>query len=398
MENQLIRQNEIGEISQIALDAIAKNQNSSQSCIDYGNRLLAIAEQGMNDDVDNSLENYINKTRKTVALMNERRKPVTQLFDRIRSGFTQLETAIDPKVAGTPANKAQKLRDQYARKKYEEEERIRREAERIAQIERDKISYLESCEKEIFGFFNKRTNQAINMLISLNSSLTYSNFDEVSARIDSFDCKFPVKDISGYTFGVMLPSSLGMEEVKEIQKKALEKGDALMKQYEFDVQGQKDSIMQLLPSKYNELLAIEKQKQVDAEAAAAREEEMKRKEQQERERKEAERKAEEERKRQEEELKSKQSNVESLFSVSAVSVSSPANKVKVKKLVKVLNPKGYADLFNYWWVGEGQYLSQEELEKVFKKQISYAEKSANRQNPDYIKSDNLKYIDEIKAK
>ena len=90
--------------------------------------------------------------------------------------------------------------------------------------------------------------------------------------------------------------------------------------------------------------------------------------------------------------------MESLFSVSAVSVSSPANKVKVKKLVKVLNPKGYADLFNYWWVGEGQYLSQEELEKVFKKQISYAEKSANRQNPDYIKSDNLKYIDEIKAK
>lgn len=397
MENQLIRQNEIGEISQIALDAIAKNQNSSQSCIDYGNRLLAIAEQGMNDDVDSSLENYINKTRKTVALMNERRKPVTQFFDRIRSGFTQLETAIDPKVAGTPANKAQKLRDQYARKKYEEEERIRREAERMAQVERDKISYLESCEKEIFGFFNKRTNQAINMLISLNSSLTYSNFDEVSARIDSFDCKFPVKDISGYTFGVMLPSSLGMEEVKEIQKKALEKGDALMKQYEFDVQGQKDSIMQLLPSKYNELQAIERQKQVDAEAAAAREAEMKRKEHEEQARKEQERKAEEERKKQEEELKKSQESVESLFATAASTVSAPQKKVNVKKMVRVKNPKGYADLFNYWWIGEGQYLTKEELEKVFKKQISFAEKAAN-QNNDFIKSDNLEYVDEIKAK
>lgn len=397
MENQLIRQNEIGEISQIALDAIAKNQNSSQSCIDYGNRLLAIAEQGMNDDVDKSLENYIDKTRKTVALMNDRRKPVTQLFDRIRSGFTQLETAIDPKVAGTPANKAQKLRDQYARKKYEEEERRRREAERIAQVERDKASYLEACEKEIYGFFNQRTNQAINRLISLNSSLTYSNFDEVSAQIDSFDCKFPVKDISGYTFGVMLPSSLSMEEVKAIQKKALDKGFALSEQYEFDVQSQKDSIMQLLPSKYNELQAIERQKKVDAQVAAVREAEMKRKEKEEQERKEKERKAEEERKKQEEELKKSQESVESLFATAASTVSAPQKKVKVKKMVRVKNPKGYADLFNYWWIGEGQYLTKEELEKVFKKQISFAEKAAN-QNNDFIKSDNLEYVDEIKAK
>ena len=397
MENQLIRQNEIGEISQIALDAIAKNQNSSQSCIDYGNRLLAIAEQGMNDDVDSSLEDYINKTRKTVALMNERRKPVTQLFDRIRSGFTQLETAIDPKVAGTPANKAQKLRDQYARKKYEEEERRRREAEIMAQIERDKTSYLEACEKEIFGFFNQRTNQAINRLISLNSSLTYSNFDEVSAQIDSFDCKFPVKDISGYTFGVMLPSSLSMEEVKAIQKKALDKGFALSEQYEFDVQSQKDSIMQLLPSKYNELQAIERQKKVDAQVAAVREAEMKRKEKEEQERKETERKAEEERKQQEEELKKSQESVESLFATASSTVSVPQKKVKVKKMVRVKNPKGYADLFNYWWIGEGQYLTKEELEKVFKKQISFAEKAAN-QNNDFIKSENLKYVDEIKAK
>lgn len=397
MENQLIRQNEIGEISQIALDAIAKNQNSSKSCIDYGNRLLAIAEQGMNDDVDKSLENYIDKTRKTVALMNDRRKPVTQLFDRIRSGFTQLETAIDPKVAGTPANKAQKLRDQYARKKYEEEERRRREAERMAQVERDKASYLEACEKEIYGFFNQRTNQAINRLISLNSSLTYSNFDEVSARIDSFDCKFPVKDISGYTFGVMLPSYLSMEEVKAIQKKALDKGFALSEQYEFDVQSQKDSIMQLLPSKYNELQAIERQKKVDAQVAAVREAEMKRKEKEEQERKEKERKAEEERKQQEEELKKSQESVESLFATTASTVSVPQKKVKVKKMVRVKNPKGYADLFNYWWIGEGQYLTKEELEKVFKKQISFAEKAAN-QNNDFIKSENLEYVDEIKAK
>ena len=307
---------------------------------------------------------------------------------------------IDPKVPGTPANRAQKLRDNYARMKLEEEQKRRREAELKAQMEQARTRYRDECEKELFNFFNNKTTQAINRLISLNGSLELSNFDAVSAEITSFDCNFPVSELSRYTFAVLLPSSLSMQEIQEIQKSVLEKGKALMDQYSFDVSGQKDSIIQLLPSKYNELSAIEQQKKTDMEAASRRQEEMKRKEQEEHIKQEIARQQEEQRRKQEEELKKRQANVDGLFATSAASMvaSSPQKKVKVRKVVTIKNSKGYADLFNYWWIGEGQYLSKEELEKVFKKQISFAEKAANQQNPDFIKSENIDYVDDVKAK
>lgn len=400
MENQIIKQNEISDIARIAPDAIVNNQTSAQACADYGNKLLEMAEKGMNDDMDEKLRKYINKSRTTVTTMTERRKPVTQLFDNIRSGFTELERMIDPKVAGTPANRAQKLRDDYARRKFEEEQKRRREAELKAQMEQARTRYRDECEKELFNFFNNKTTQAINRLISLNGSLELSNFDAVSAEITSFDCNFPVSELSRYTFAVLLPSSLSMQEIQEIQKSVLEKGKALMDQYSFDVSGQKDSIIQLLPSKYNELSAIEQQKKTDMEAASRRQEEMKRKEQEEHIKQEIARQQEEQRRKQEEELKKRQANVDGLFATSAASMvaSSPQKKVKVRKVVTIKNSKGYADLFNYWWIGEGQYLSKEELEKVFKKQISFAEKAANQQNPDFIKSENIDYVDDVKAK
>lgn len=400
MENQIIRQNEISDIARIAPDAIVNNQTSAQACADYGNKLLEMAEKGMNDDMDEKLRKYINKSRTTVTTMTERRKPVTQLFDNIRSGFTELERMIDPKVAGTPANRAQKLRDDYARRKLEEEQKRRREAELKAQMEQERTRYRDECEKELFEFFNQKTTQAINRLISLNSSLELSNFDSVSAEVISFDCNFPVSELSRYTFAVLLPSSLSMQEIQEIQKSVLEKGKALMDQYSFDVSGQKDSITQLLPSKYNELVAIEQQKKTDSEAAARRQEEMKRKEQEEQRRKEIARQQEEQRRKQEEELKKAQSSVNGLFATSEANMVStvPQKKVKVKKLVSVKNHKGYADLFNYWWIGEGQYLGKEELEKVFRKQITFAEKAANQQNPDFIKSENIEYTDDVKAR
>ena len=400
MENQIIRQNEISDIARIAPDAIVNNQTSAQACADYGNKLLEMAEKGMNDDMDEKLRKYINKSRTTVTTMTERRKPVTQLFDNIRSGFTDLEKMIDPKVPGTPANRAQKLRDNYARMKLEEEQKRRREAELKAQMEQARTRYRDECEKELFNFFNNKTTQAINRLISLNGSLELSNFDAVSAEITSFDCNFPVSELSRYTFAVLLPSSLSMQEIQEIQKSVLEKGKALMDQYSFDVSGQKDSIIQLLPSKYNELSAIEQQKKTDMEAASRRQEEMKRKEQEEHIKQEIARQQEEQRRKQEEELKKGQANVDGLFATSAASMvaSSPQKKVKVRKVVTIKNSKGYADLFNYWWIGEGQYLSKEELEKVFKKQISFAEKAANQQNPDFIKSENIDYVDDVKAK
>ena len=78
MENQIIKQNEISDIARIAPDAITNNQTSAQACLDFGEKLLEMAENRMNDEMDEKLRKYINKSRATVTTMTERRKPVTQ--------------------------------------------------------------------------------------------------------------------------------------------------------------------------------------------------------------------------------------------------------------------------------------------------------------------------------
>lgn len=47
-------------------------------------------------ELDKEAALFIEKARKTVKKMNEKRSPVTKLFDDIRREFTVIENAIDP--------------------------------------------------------------------------------------------------------------------------------------------------------------------------------------------------------------------------------------------------------------------------------------------------------------
>lgn len=395
-----IRQEDITQITEQAPESFNLNRLSHDKCLAYGEDLLRYIEQnGMNEENDNRLNDYIKKCRATVKAMNERRTPVTQLFDRFRNLYTTMENGISPSTPGTPANRAQKMRDDFARKKHEEAERARKEAERQQRIAQARNSYKEDCERELFNFFNTRTNQAINRISELNRSIELSTFDAAAAEIQAFDCSFPVEDIARYTFGVMIPSCLELKECQEMQRSVLEKAKAMADQYRFDVSDYRDSVTASLPSKFNELKAIEEKRKTDAAEAARREQELKSKEDEERQKMEAERKAKEDKERQMKSMEHEQQAVAGMFSTAATTMATaPGKKVKIRKAVKVRNMKGYADLFTFWWVGEGQFMSSEELEKIFKKQFTYAEKQANAASPEFIKSDNVEYVDDVKAK
>ena len=58
----------------------------------------------MTDEIDKEAALFIEKARKTVRKMNEKRSPVTKLFDDIRREFTVIENAIDPKLILSPIN------------------------------------------------------------------------------------------------------------------------------------------------------------------------------------------------------------------------------------------------------------------------------------------------------
>lgn len=129
MSNQLIsisdavivRQENISTIVKAGPQSYQTNALSCQRCAEAGQQLLDEIERcGMSDDLDRRLAAYIEKTRKTVKVMNERRSPVTKLFDQVRSEFTMLENTIDPTKKDTVPYRITQYRNTYAAKKREE--------------------------------------------------------------------------------------------------------------------------------------------------------------------------------------------------------------------------------------------------------------------------------------
>ena len=102
MATELIKIDEAKNILSSFPDIMGKNTNSVKKCNEAGQALLDTIEgEGMNETIDQATADYLKKVSVTLKNMDERRKPITQIFDRIRSFFTSQEKQIDPKDPST---------------------------------------------------------------------------------------------------------------------------------------------------------------------------------------------------------------------------------------------------------------------------------------------------------
>ena len=181
-ESQLaiIKQENIQTIVSAAPQSYQDNKLSRDNCTRAGQVLLeTIQAQGMTDELDQQAAVFIEKARKTVRKMNERRSPVTKLFDDIRREFTVMENAIDPTKVDTIPFKLQQLRNQYAAKKRaEEEERRRKEYER-QQAEAARTKMKQDIEDDFNAQFTAFLNQTINWLSQQDNSVTLNSYQTV---------------------------------------------------------------------------------------------------------------------------------------------------------------------------------------------------------------------------
>lgn len=106
-ELAIIKQENIQTIVSAAPQSYNDNKLSCERCISAGQSILntITTNGGMTDELDKEAALFIEKARKTVKKMNEKRSPVTKLFDDIRREFTVIENAIDPtKLILSPIN------------------------------------------------------------------------------------------------------------------------------------------------------------------------------------------------------------------------------------------------------------------------------------------------------
>lgn len=395
----ILREENVQMIAQSALDTYNTNALSSQRCADYGEKLLAeIQRGGMTDALDKQCADYIDKSRRTLKAMNERRSPITKLFDQIRSEFTGMENAIDPTKKDTVPYKIQQTRNAYAAKKREEAERARQEEMRRQQREQALNRYKQESEDDYRRQFDNLVTEKINELISLNKSLTVENYDEVCNKIKGFNITLGNEWFQQCQCHAHKPYEVTDAEANEIRQSILNRLSKQFKeQFQAEVGEYRDTITDALPSKKKEL---ERMAKANAEEQARIKAELEAREAAET------RRLDEERRRKEEEAKAAKqvqqsaNEMDGLFAQNAVAT--PVGyqpKTSVKQKIVCANADGILAAVSMWWSKEGQFLPIEELSKIFKKQLTFCEKVANdKDNPEFINSPFVRYEEEVKAK
>lgn len=397
MSNELtiIRPENMNEIMQAAPKSYELNRISRDNCVNFGQNILhAIHQQGMDDELDKQAAAFIEKARRTVKVMNERRSPVTKLFDQVRAAYTSVENEIDPTKTGTIGYQLQQLRNQYAAKKRaEEEKRLREEMER-RRAEEAARKFRMDVEDDFKQKFQDLVNSTLNKITEVDNNLTLENYDNSLALLRSI--KATTEDcvpawIETLHTSRLIPMGIKVADVeKEIKQKLCKQ---FCDQYLSEVGDTVDYTIDRLPSKKANL---ERMAKADAEEAARIKAEMEARQKAEAERMEQERAAREAEEKRKAEMERGAAEMKSLFDGQAAVVGYQP-KTKVTKKINLLNPEGIMPILSLWWSKEGCTLTVEELAKMFKKQITFCEKLANKEDI-FVRNDSVEYIEEVKAK
>ena len=390
----IIKQENIQTIMSAAPQSYQDNAISRTKCIEAGQAILsAIQQGGMTDDLDQQAAAFIEKARKTVKKMNERRSPVTKLFDDIRKEFTTMENDIDPTKADTVPYKLQQLRNQFAAKKRaEEEERRRIEYER-QQAEQARQRLAQDIEDDFKKQFQVHINCMLDTLTGYDNAITLENYDHLHHLIEGTLTELPNDILPSLRTTIRIPAGVTIEELRKVEQATKDRLAAqFAEQYNFEIESTKQYILDRLPSKKANLERIA---QANAEEAARIKAEMEARQRREAELLAAERRRQEEEERQKAELARQQAEMEGLFAAQAVAQEYQP-KTKVTKKIELLNPEGIMPIFSMWWSKEGSQLTVDELAKMFKRQITFCEKLAK--DGILIQDESVNYVDEVKAK
>lgn len=398
MSTELIKVEEFTSLMKSAPDALGKNQKSIANCNSAGQAILdTIQGEGMTDELDAKAAEYLKKVNVTITNMKNRRVPVTQLFDRIRSIFTTDEKAIDPKDKSTIPGKIAAERDKYAALKREEERRKQQEMQRQANIEKEKGTYRLAIEQAINTHMSSYFAEQQKNLSHIWESITLATFELKEKSIRGWSTLYPREhfdtfnqDITTYYLDAQTKANIKAEILSN-------KYSAFSQQYKFDMEDLRQSFIDRLSSKKQELIEEEELRKKDAEAAAKAETERKQREEEERKQRELEIQQKEHEQQQKAESSIQSAQMNSLFATAAASVTTRTSKAKVTERIKILHPAGFLEIYQMWWINEGQNLTIEELEKIHKKMISFCEKKANSDDEMKIKSKYIRYEEEVKA-
>lgn len=380
--------NNLPVILNSAPEILMQNQTSKSKATEaYLTIENLITDNGMSDFYDSELAKFVEKGKKTITSMNDRRKPITQMIDLIKKEFTSLESDLKSTV-----DKAQSQRNAYATEKMKiKQEEDRQAALRLAK-EKEIIEYRKSCEIAVSSYFTECASKIKSQFLNDFNSLTLENIDK--AGFESTSSNFDTYFYKGINLTFPDNSLLDKDALDSIRSEFIDADYSAQKaQFKAEIQSQLRELVDKIPSKKAELQTLA--------LADAAETERLLKEKEAREKDEADRIAKEaENKRKEAETSA---SVKAAGEQAAVLVDAQVGLIEAPKVVesyeiKLINIAGYLMLIQFWFEKEGKSLPQDKFEKfTFARAKAFCENYAKK-NDEFIKNPTIIYEPKYKAK
>lgn len=426
-----------------------ENKSFAEKIIVMGQELMEKVESdGMSDDLDALIAEYIKSVKQVTKAMSDNRKGVTQAIDLVKKYFTTIENEVSVKNTESIPYKLQQKRDEYARFKIEEERKREAERQRLAAISAAKVRLVSDVKNECYRLLASAQSSAIGYLNNLFSCVSLATQANDKDVLEHFSTSVDFTDnIKNYVCKEsVLTDNI---EIRQIINAAYnEVKEEIVNSYTTTIKQTKDDLLLKWDSKIAELEAAKKAEEerqrlireaeearrkaeeaeriareakaeeerakAQAEAARLAEERAKAQAEQERiAREEAERKAameeadriakeEAERKlREEAEIRQQQQAIDDAQAQAAALFDGMDEqavvKAKVKKVIKVTGRRGWIEILNFWWAHKAQSMPIEEIEKKLGFAKKECEKLANKEEL-FINSSYIIYDDDITAK
>lgn len=382
-------------------EILSANQIRKDKALTVGENILQlIVSEGMTADLDARANNFLANCRKAKDEMNEARKPVTQILDAIKTEFTSVENLLDVSKAGTIPYMVQQHRNEYVKKVKAEEDRKRKEADDLANRNKEKVQLKAMLETQLSDYLNDCLLAKKTAINNAFNNITLETYEAKAKGLQTMPIVYPLGLLDEFKPNVRAVF-LTAEDAREITEevcgsyRASEGKSEFALKYTSELTQLKISLVDRLPSKKAELDQM-------AQASADRKAEL--------EKEAADRKAVEERKMREGAEAAKASAAQSIelnkvaeetqvmFDKEAALVTdAPAPEARSGYNIEVKHAIGYTQLFQLWFEREGKNLPIDRIGNTKLDQMkAWCEKLAHKTN-EKIESAYLEYTEVLKA-
>lgn len=133
-----------------------KNKLSLAKAREVKNTLVLKVQNGMTSEIDIECNDFLLKAKKQLEIMEERRKPITQMLSMVSKEYTTLEADFKKDI-----EQIQEFRNKFAKEELERQREKEAQAQILREIELEKIEVEKTLEIQLKSHFEKHSESEI---------------------------------------------------------------------------------------------------------------------------------------------------------------------------------------------------------------------------------------------